>query len=236
MFKVTNAQASPSTQEIGSNEFPLAYLSSVDIGGSEDTLVVTFSNYGVPSVWQTYDGGSVWNNISGNLPDMPIRWAIYHPQNSQQIMLATEVGIWTTNIGSSDEVVWEPDSNMPNVRVDMLQMRAIDNTVVAATHGRGLIYGVWEYDTSTSVSDIKSTINGIYPNPCNGVFKISLNAQDNLDISISDITGRIVYEEKIEKSSGIINLNYDLSSEAKGTYLINVKSGSQRYSEKLIIK
>jgi len=124
LFKVTNAQASPSTQEVGSGEFPIAYLSSMDIGGSEDTLVVTFSNYGVPSVWQTYDGGSVWSNISGNLPDMPIRWAIYHLQNSQQIMLATEVGVWTTIKGGSEEVVWEPDSNMPNVRVDMLQMRS----------------------------------------------------------------------------------------------------------------
>jgi len=103
LFKVTNAQATPSVEEIGGSGFPTAYISSVAIGGSEDTLLVTFSNYGVPSVWQTYDGGIFWEDVSSNLPDMPIRWAVYHPQNALQIMLATELGIWGTNDGSAEK-------------------------------------------------------------------------------------------------------------------------------------
>ncbi|MCB0807134.1 MAG: hypothetical protein KDC05_15155, partial [Bacteroidales bacterium] len=75
LFKVYNADATPNTLEIGDNDFPVAYLSCIALGGSEDTLLVTFSNYGVPSVWQTFDDANTWTDISGNLPDMPVRWA-----------------------------------------------------------------------------------------------------------------------------------------------------------------
>jgi len=91
MFKVANASGTPLVTEIGSVSFPPANISCIAIGGSEDTLLVTFSNYGVPSVWQSSDGGNTWIDKSGNLPDMPIRWAVFHPQNSNQAMLATEI-------------------------------------------------------------------------------------------------------------------------------------------------
>ena len=156
--------------EIGSEDLPVAYVSSLTIGGSEDTLIATFSNYGVPSVWQTCDGGQVWKNISGNIPDMPVRWAIYHPQNSKQVMIATEIGIWTTSNAVADDVIWEPDINMPNVRIDMLQIRSQDNTVLAATHGRGLMFGTWNYDPGTSLNDNSAFACEVYPNPSDGIF------------------------------------------------------------------
>ena len=35
-------------------------ISSIDIGTSEDELFITFSNYGVSSVWMSQDGGVNW--------------------------------------------------------------------------------------------------------------------------------------------------------------------------------
>ena len=148
LFKVENAESSPSVTEIGSDEFPTANISCVAIGGSEDTLLVIFSNYGVSSVWQTYDGGTSWQEKESNLPDMPIRWAIYHPQNSLQAMLATEIGIWTTTNLDTPEPVWIPSvEGMANVRVDMLKVRSSDNMVLAATQGRGLFTAVYELES-----------------------------------------------------------------------------------------
>jgi len=148
LFKVENAESSPTATDIGSDEFPTANISCIAIGGSEDTLLVTFSNYGVSSVWQTYDGGTTWQEKESNLPDMPIRWAIYHPQNSLQAMLATEIGIWTTTNLNSPEPVWIPSvEGMANVRVDMLKVRTSDNTVLAATQGRGLFTTVYDLES-----------------------------------------------------------------------------------------
>ncbi len=148
LFKVENAQLVPNVTVIGSDEFPTANISCIAIGGSEDTLLVTFSNYGVSSVWQTYDGGTTWQEKESNLPDMPVRWAIYHPQNSMQAMLATEIGIWTTTNLNASEPVWIPSvDGMANVRVDMLKVRTSDNTVLAATQGRGLFTTIYELES-----------------------------------------------------------------------------------------
>lgn len=154
LFKATNAQATPQTSEIGGSSFPAAYISCVAVGGSEDTLLVTFSNYGVPKIWQTYNGGLNWHNKTGNLPDMPVRWAIYHPDNAREALIATELGVWRTTNLDSEDVTWEPEINgMANVRVDMLQMRNSDHTILAASHGRGLFWANWEQSAILPVAD-----------------------------------------------------------------------------------
>jgi photosystem II stability/assembly factor-like uncharacterized protein len=177
LFKVMNAQSSPQVTEITGSDFPLGAISSIAIGGSDDTLLVTFSNYGVSSVWQTYDGGSAWTAKEANLPDMPIRWALYHPNSTSYAMLATELGVWTTSNLNEEGTVWTQDiAGLANVRVDMLQMRMSDFTVIAATHGRGLATAVW--DVSVGVKEhggMEAWGQGnveVWPNPTAGVFSL----------------------------------------------------------------
>ncbi|PLX02396.1 MAG: hypothetical protein C0595_10990, partial [Marinilabiliales bacterium] len=108
LYKVETMNTTPEATEIGSPDFPNASISCVAIGKSEDTLLVTFSNYGVSSVWQTYDVGENWQEKEANLPDMPIRWAIYHPDNNGQALLATETGVWATNTLKYENTEWAP--------------------------------------------------------------------------------------------------------------------------------
>lgn len=219
LFRVENAHSSPSTAEIGSDDFPTAYLACVAIGGSEDTLMAVFSNYGVPSVWQTHDGGENWYDISGNLPDMPIRWGIFHPQDASQIMLATEVGIWTTNNALESEITWEPDPGMPNVRVDMLQMRTIDNTVAAATHGRGMMYTTWDYNPSTGVQDVSEQAYKIYPNPAYQSIQIDGLPNEEIRFQILSVDGKIVREDVVLNNNAI-----DISDLEKGVYFLRLEN------------
>jgi hypothetical protein len=139
LFKVTNAHSTPTVTDISSAAFPAgASISCVEIGATENDLLVTFYNYGVISVWRTTDGGVTWLNKEGNLPDMPIRWALYNPNNRNEVLLATELGVWSTSDITAPSPSWIADNSMANVRVDMLQIRSSDKQVVAATHGRGL--------------------------------------------------------------------------------------------------
>ena len=81
-----------------------------------------------------------------NLPDMPIRWGIFHPEDNNYVLLATEIGVWETSNFQSNTPNWVPsDNGLGNVRVDMLAIRS-DNMVVAASHGRGLFYGIFNAD------------------------------------------------------------------------------------------
>ena len=143
IYKYANAStATPTLTRIDTFTANAGWVSSIDVGGSDDTILITFSNYGVTSVWETANGGLTWRNKEGNLPDMPIRWALYNPNNRNQVVAATEVGVWSTDnfaTGAAGTPVWGvSSSSLAHTRCDMLQYRAADKMLVVATHGRGL--------------------------------------------------------------------------------------------------
>ena len=142
LYYVNNANSSNTSVDISDASFPAnSYLSSIDIeSGDENHIVVTFSNYGVSSVWETTDGGTNWTEVEGDLPDMPVRWVLIHPDDATRIFLATELGVWSTDNTNGALTDWSPhdDESFPHVRTDMLQVRTSDNEMIAITHGRGL--------------------------------------------------------------------------------------------------
>lgn len=143
VYKYANAStATPTLTRIDTFTTNAGWVSSIDVGASDDTILITFSNYGVTSVWETANGGITWRNKEGNLPDMPIRWALYNPSNRNQVVAATEVGVWSTDnfaTGAAGAPVWGVSSSgLAHTRCDMLEYRAADKMLVVATHGRGL--------------------------------------------------------------------------------------------------
>lgn len=136
------------------------YISSIDIeNGNSNHILLTFSNFGVNSIWESINGGANWTSVEGNLPDMPIRWCMIHPDSSDMAFVATDLGVWSTtnlNGGSTD---WAPTNNgFANVRVDMLQFRATDNTLVAATHGRGLFTAILPHTPKLNFDNLTYTV------------------------------------------------------------------------------
>lgn len=117
------------------------YVSSIDVeAGDDNHLLVTTSSYGSISIYETRDGGKKWTQVEGDLPDMPVRWAMFHPFDSTQALIATELGVWTTDFLNGSRTEWFPTNTfgLANVRVDMLQYRSSDHLVSAASHGRGM--------------------------------------------------------------------------------------------------
>lgn len=223
LYKVEEAQSwSPVVTEITGNDFPEANISCVAIGGSEDTLLVTFSNYGVSSVWQTFDGGGTWDEAEANLPDIPVRWALYHPRDNRHAMLATELGIWTCDHMDQPDITWTTDNEgLANVRVDMLQVRDSDNTVLAATHGRGLAAAVWDITTGLDgMEDIAGII--LYPNPSSGKVRFSLpEGNETPQLEVFNMTGQKVHSQALAAGQ---EQEIDLRHLASGRYLLNIKS------------
>jgi PKD repeat protein len=136
LFKLTNAHATPTTTQI--TGIPGGNISCVEIGASDNELLVVYSNYGLNSIWYTADGGTTWVSKEGNLPDMPVRWALFNPSNRKEVLIATEAGVWTCQDISVSSPFWSFNVSFPKVRTDMLQIRSSDKMVIAATHGRGL--------------------------------------------------------------------------------------------------
>jgi hypothetical protein len=107
-------------------------------------MLVTYSNYGVISIYESSPGtgGSLnWTSLddNGSLPDMPVRWVMFDPRNSDWAIIATELGIWSTNNLNGTNTNWSAtNNNIAHTRIDMLRYRASDRLLAAATHGRGL--------------------------------------------------------------------------------------------------
>lgn len=140
LIKATNANGTPSfTSIIGPGMItPSTNISCIELGTNDQNIMVVFSNYGVNNIWVTSNGGNTWTAIDGNLPDMPVRWALFYPGDNTKAIIATETGVWQTAQINGVATVWDPETGFPNVRTDMLQFRSGDATIVAATHGRGI--------------------------------------------------------------------------------------------------
>ena len=229
LYRSTNIRNTITTTEIDGNNFPAGFISCIQTAQNGQKILVIISNYGVQSVWLSNDGGQTWQNKEGNLPDMPIRWGIFHPQNDNQVMLATETGIWTTDDISSINVNWLPESGLPNVRVDMLDIRTDNNKVVAATHGRGLFTATWNVNTSVENNLEYATQIKIYPNPATTMFSIEANdiLKKKSRIYLYDLKGK-----KIKDFIYLPGKKYNIKDIKKGTYILKHKE----FTRKLIIK
>ncbi|MFC2101467.1 T9SS type A sorting domain-containing protein [Bacteroidota bacterium] len=237
VFRVESANTTPVITEIGSPSFPVGNISCLAIGGSDDTLVATFSNYGVPSVWVTGNGGQSWTDVETNLPDMPVRWAIFHPQNAHQVMLATETGIWTTEDIFANPVVWETSNNgMANVRVDMVRIRKSDNIVLAASHGRGLFTSDGPWDVVIGTKELSNSALNVYPNPTSGLVTVSLDivGQPLVDVTVVNGKGQLIFSEK-QNANGTFRKQLDLSGQPAGIYFMKLEAGGKVIASKKII-
>ncbi|MFO7617467.1 MAG: T9SS type A sorting domain-containing protein [Bacteroidales bacterium] len=238
IFKLVNASGAGTLTELTPSTFPTANISGIDIGASEDTLLVTFSNYGVASVWLSVNGGSTWKDVESNLPDMPVRWGIFHPRTSKQAMLATETGIWTTDNILANNVIWTPDnSGLANVRIDMVKVRKSDNTVLAATHGRGMFTAVWEPSFTSGIpnTDTGNSTLVVYPNPSDGRFEVRFAHPGRTQVTVTDLTGRVVLEEVFVQGPASTARTYNLTSQPKGTYILRVDHPAGTETSKILI-
>lgn len=161
LYQIDNAHQAAMTTVTDLNGPGGGWVSSIAVDENDEShLLVTFSNFGVVSVWETEDAGTNWQDVEGDLPDMPVRWVLFHPFDDSQAVIATEMGVWTTDELNGADTEWFPTNTykLANVRVDMLQYRSSDHLVAAATHGRGMYTSDYFGLLETCVAN--QTING----------------------------------------------------------------------------
>lgn len=126
-------------------------ISDVRFGTTENDIFVTFHNYGIPSVWYSSNGGTSWQNKEGNLPNLPVKCILQNPNATNEVIIGTELGVWYTINFNAASPTWRRANNgMKDVKVLNFEFRALDNTIVAATFGRGVWTGqFWQCGTTT---------------------------------------------------------------------------------------
>lgn len=158
---------------------PYSRLTGLETHPNEPaSALITFGVSGYGKIFRTQDIGSTWEDITNNLPDVPVHCTLIMPYNSNEIWIGTDIGIFiSTNNGQS----WfYSDNGLPAVSVRRLKI--VNQEIVAITHGRG----VWslhndklpEIDIPLN-TPILADLN--YPDPNLDQLKVTFMARGNYD-------------------------------------------------------
>ena len=210
-------------------------ISDISFGQTANDIFVTFHNYGVNNVWYSNDGGATWSPKDGDLPDMPVKTILQNPLKIDEVVIGTELGVWYTEDFSSDSPTWKSAFNgMSNVKVLDFDLRN-DNTIYAATYGRGVFSGKFTGDALSVEDNVLASGISLYPTISNGEFKI--NSKSNLgevNLQIFNISGQTVYVKNLNLNGNTPN---DIKiNVASGVYLAKFTEGAITTTKKFIIK
>lgn len=144
VYRINGANTGdPAKTEVSSGAgFPAGYVSSIAVDPANSAnVIVTFSNYSVDRIWYSTDSGASWTNVTGNLNGaISVRWAkMFTVGSTPHYFLATSTGVYyTTSLSGTPTWTQEAATSIGNVVCVMLDYRSADNTLIVATHGRGV--------------------------------------------------------------------------------------------------
>lgn len=98
--------------------------------------------------------------------------------------------------------------------------------------------GLYTYsDIRTVVFDELIFVN-LYPNPTQGQLSLEIGTQhdDEAHLQISDLNGRIVFENDYQANAGVTTIQIDISSFAAGVYTLHVSTSKENYIVKELMK
>ena len=155
IYKMDNANLDDQpVQEIASGKgLPKGFVNDINVDPSNsDRVIVSFSNYGIQSIFFTENGGDTWTNISGNLEENPdgsgngssvrstafLGGSIGIGSRIQRVFAATSTGLYYTNRINGNNTKWYKEKfSIGNAVANSVQTRK-DGFVALATHGNGV--------------------------------------------------------------------------------------------------
>jgi len=130
--------------QVSMTGLPERYIAGVTVDPSDPAhAYAIFNGYsrrfvpggGVGHVFETWNGGQTWTDISGNLPDIASDALVL---DHGKLALGTDDGVFTAREGQGGHTRWERlGTGLPDVVVDDLTAGPHDY-IYAATHGRGI--------------------------------------------------------------------------------------------------
>lgn len=202
-----------------------------DIGsgaqGSDTFTALTPGNYTVTIVDNNGCSGTV--NGSVNEPA-----AITDAYTSQDEIFGNDGSIDLTISGGTPpySYSWSGPNSFSSTTEDPsgLVSGTYSCTVTDANGCTHSVTGV-EVGSQLSIGDLNINFS-VYPNPSKGIFNVQLmNVDGDVTVNIVDVTGRLIYTEKI---NGKTLFTIDISDKAEGTYFIRLTDGEVQTTKPIV--
>jgi len=207
-----------------------------------DHLIVTCGGYGNTTyVYESNDALSAnptFNNITGDLPSMPVYDAVVDVDDAKRIVLATDFGVWVTENGGLN---WE-EANEGMARVPVFEIRAYEwrpwegMVMYLGTHGRGY------FKSTTLLTNAKgpkaSAISAtLYPNPSQDqtVLNFQSKVSGAASIQVLNVQGQVVRRFTHNMTVGANNVSLNVAGLTSGTYFVRFSGSGQSGVTKLLV-
>ena len=147
VFRTLNATAATPawlSVNIDSDPVPYRFITDLAVDPSNPQVVhLTLSGFNgagakqTGHVFRSTDGGNVWVDVSGNLPNTPANAVAVVPNGTGRLLfVGTDVGVFASSNAGATWARYQ--TGLPNVVVSDLQVDPAARRLVAATHGRGM--------------------------------------------------------------------------------------------------
>ncbi|MEI6899283.1 MAG: T9SS type A sorting domain-containing protein, partial [Bacteroidota bacterium] len=254
VFRLDNANSgNPVPVDITGPDFPRnAFVACVDIDPDDaDRLMVTFSNYGVQSLFHSMDGGATWTAVGGNLEEFPdgsgngpsVRCTkkLFY-QGKKIIFAGTSCGLFSTTELKGDSTVWtkEGATTIGNVIIDMIDARQTDGFIAIATHGNGVYSAYFNpaagIEETTGYQSLK--IGNVFPNPAQDRVTVEIDSKKyhRLKTTLFSNTGETV---RIFSDKNICPGNQQFSIQfgnlPTGVYYLVFEVGKEKIVRKVVV-
>ena len=240
IWKTTNGTT---WNNVGSG-LPIAYPTDIHVNPNNSMDVyVTFSGFGNPHVFRSSNGGGAWQNITGNLPDVPHESIVIDPLYTQNIYVGNDLGVYfSTNNG----VTWYSyNGGMPYALVFDLTIVYPNRHIRATTHGHG-VYERSLVQNPVAITPIGTSVPKSfnlyqnYPNPFNPETKIKFDVPQKgnvpVRIVVFDVNGKQVRElVNRNMNAGSYELSFDASGISSGIYFYKLTAGDFVSTKKMIL-
>jgi photosystem II stability/assembly factor-like uncharacterized protein len=224
-----------------SEELPNRWVTAVVASPiDENTAYVVYSGYrfgeSIGHIYRTENQGNHWEDISGNLPDIPLNDLIVLPNQASELYLASDIGVFRSeNNGATWELFVQ---DLPQVPIIDLDYHAPTQTLVAATYGRGMYQSKLSLSTSFEESIVSINNIKLYPNPTTAFLNIELKLKRSAKISINliDRVGRKRLEGiNNELENGTHHLKLHIQDLESGIYFCEFSDGHTRHLESVVL-
>ncbi len=230
---------------------------------NNENLLVTIGDYSNGShVYYSTNAASTTNDTmevnfvskQGNLPIMPVYASVIIWNNSQQVMIGTDKGVWFTEDITASSPTWvQQIDGMANVPVSDLRQQIHPNgwipnnnvvfggiqtdvtnhgVIYAATRGRG-IFRCENFRGPVHVpTNNLETRNmfSVYPNPAETTISIQFSqlSNSNVEVNIWNVSGQLIEQKSFNNiNSGQQILELPVYHLQNGIYFITVKSAEK---------
>jgi photosystem II stability/assembly factor-like uncharacterized protein len=126
-----------SIRDISRSAIPQRFITRIRVDPKNTNVAyLCFTGYSKGNLWKTIDGGQTWSDVSGGMPELPVYDVAIHPQNSNFLYAATEVGIFAS--ADAGNTWWPTNEGPANVAVNELFW--MGQRLISMTHGRGIFW------------------------------------------------------------------------------------------------